>query len=111
MLSTPGSCQTIPAEDLSLLDEAWRRVAEDPHRAGSRMPERPDLRVAYWTEGGDHDLTPDFTFFIQPGGSDQSDELEQAAAATLEILWRAYGDRFLRELRAAGLEDLLGAPP
>jgi hypothetical protein len=111
MLSTPGSCETIPAEDLSLLEETWRRVASDSHRAGSKLPERPHLRVAYWTESNDHDLTPDLTFFIQPGGSDQSAELEQAAAATLEVFMRAYGDRFLRELHAAGLENLLRAPP
>jgi hypothetical protein len=110
MLSTPGSCQTLPAEDLALLEETWRSVAKDSSRAGSKLPERPHLRVAYWTESGDHDLTPDFTFFIQPGGSDQSAELEQAAAATLEVLMRAYGDRFLRELHAAGLENLLRAP-
>jgi hypothetical protein len=111
MLSTPGSCETIPAEDLSLLEETWRKVASDSHRAGSKPPERPYLRVAYWTKGSDHDLSSDFTFFIKPGGSDQSAELEQAATTTLEVLTRAYGDRFLRELHAAGLEDLRRAPP
>jgi hypothetical protein len=111
MLSTPGSCQTIPTEDLTLLEERWQRVVEESHRTSSKLPERPYLRVAYWTEEGDHHLSPDFTFFIKPGRLDQSDELEQATAVTLEVLTRAYGDRFLRELHAAGLESLLRAPP
>jgi hypothetical protein len=107
MLTTPGSCRTLPEDDVRLLEETWRRLSETSRPSRAKLPEGPFLRVAYFPAGGEPDLSPERTFDLQPGRTNQPAELEEAARLTLSILARTYGDRFLQEIRAAGLEAFI----
>ena len=107
MLATPGSCRTLPEDDVRRLEETWRRLSETSPPVAERLPERPFLRVSYYPARSAPNLSPDCTFDLRPGSTDQSAELEEAAKLTLSILTRTFGDRFVQEIRAAGLEALV----
>jgi len=111
MLATPGSCRPIPEEDIRLLEETWEGLSEQRLPSHSKLLDRPFLRIAFATEAEPHDLSPDSAFFLKPGSTDHTPELEEAARLTLSILARVYGDRFLREIQAAGLGALASGPP
>lgn len=101
---TPAVCRTLSAEDLAILDEAWSDPALSSGAPASTQRARPLLVVAYYTA----DVRRDF--FIKPTSLGESPTLENAVAVTLSVVGRTYGDRFYRELRAAGLQDLLRKP-
>lgn len=105
MLSTPGVCRTISEDDLLALQSAWDRVDPDLLGGDPRETRKPFLRIVYVADGAPRKLS------VSPDGVGAKPDLERAVALTLALLHRTYGDRFLRELRAAGLEALLGEPP
>jgi hypothetical protein len=108
MLSTPGACRTLPEDDVAALDAAWRAVGHAPRTRQAREPEKPFLLVIYLGAGEER------KFFVRPEDGFLGPErptIRTATALTLKTLHRTYGDRFLRELHAAGLESLLKEPP
>jgi hypothetical protein len=105
MLSTPGACRTIPEDDLFALQSAWESVDPDLFGGDPRETRKPFLRIVYVADGAPRKLS------VSPDGVGTTPDLERAVALTLAVLHRTYGDRFLRELRSAGLEGLLGEPP
>lgn len=123
MLSTVAVCRAIPAEDLLALEKAWKQAARDhpgdpgcgnpewPYSSTSRVPRRGRdpgecLGVTYHVDDKQR-----VVFSVKPGEAGQRPGLENAVGLTLAVLERIYGDRFVRELRAAGLQDLLREAP
>ena len=111
MLSTPGSCKSIPENDVRLLEETWRRLSEGPRSVCSQTPQPPFVRIAVFGGVTKPDLPPDRVFCLKPDSQFEEGTVEEAAALTLSVLVRTYGDRFLREIQAAGLEPLVHRLP
>lgn len=101
--STVGSCRQIPEATARRLRGLWRSVGESADKTPPARPSQPFLWIRY-LEGDATRL-----LFVKPGG-DSSSDLAHAAALTLRVFQETYGDRVLRELRAAGLEELLQMP-
>ena len=104
LFSSGWACKRIPPEDVRKLEQVWaplspRRQAH-PEPAYFMIEYRPPNLPAAARE-------PAPTFFIPKEGFERSSDLGRALEATLEILESAYGRRYVRELRAAGLDDLL----
>jgi hypothetical protein len=105
MLSTPSVCRTLPDEDLREIESAFSTLADDP---GDMWSEEPDLPVLIIGYGPNSDRRK--VFFVKPNGQ-QPPEREQAVRSVLAALHRTYGDRFVRELREAGLLPLFDGAP
>ncbi len=105
LLSTPGLCRTVPLQDFSRMKESWNTLQALPGERPGERPERPFLAIL-WIEG---DRTR--SFFLKPGDLHRSNQLEKTLDLTLRVVEETYGNRFVRELRAAGLESLLPEPP
>ncbi len=109
MMSTVAVCRTISGEDVLSLENAWKQVAHDP----SAAPAAPFLYVQYYAgdelpEGAGEPVgLPRRLFYAKPGEVIQRPDLEHAVSLTLTVLERTYRKRFVRELRAADLQDLL----
>jgi hypothetical protein len=94
-------CREMPEADVLQLIEVWDRVSRASSSMSSVPPPRPPY-LAVWLAGDEAREV----FYVLPGGAGES-EVEAAARQTLRILVDLYGDRLVRELQYAGLEDLL----
>jgi hypothetical protein len=100
MLRTGRVCKTLAAGDLLDLQTAWERAGPSPWRRGSRPPDRPALLITYSLGAAPRE------FVVRSGASDTTAAIEHAVELTLAVLARTYGERFVQEIRAAGLESL-----
>lgn len=108
MLRAPAVCRTLPRKDLTVLVDLWDGLPSADRCRCPRGPQRPCLRIVH-VEGEKARI-----FAARPDGAGEAGsppELRHAVARTLDILHRTYGDRLLRELRAAGLDGLMEEPP
>ena len=102
MLSTVAVCRTIAAEDLQLIKKAWEEVAHASGNTREEIPDRPYMFLNHYTDDGRR-----VQFHVKPRGAGERPQLESALRLTMRVLEDTYGDRFVREIRAAGLQDLL----
>lgn len=99
-LRTGRVCRTIAADDLLELEAAWERAGPAPRRTRQVRSDRPALLITYTSNA------PPREFVVRPDASGARAELEGAVELTLSVLESTFGERFVRELRAAGLETL-----
>lgn len=103
MLSPPALCKVLPAEDVDRIERALVPLLEQPGQ-DSETPNFPYLLLVYTSSGEER------SFFYNTTTT-QSPERERALHVVLTALHRAYGSRFVRELRGAGLLSLLPDSP
>lgn len=97
--SSPAECRVIG--DLAAVATAWSDVSEPTDRM-RQEPKRPYLLV----------FMPDQRqFVIQPSEIGKRPDLDKAVAATLNAFAHVYGNRFVREIRALGMQGLRGEAP
>lgn len=100
----PAFCRTISDRDLFILEQEWSKLSGSSGDPWAQRPEQPLLMVEHLADG------EQTIFFIKSTKAGERPALETAAAVTLSVVGRTYGNRFLRELRAAGLQDLFHEP-
>ena len=99
--TSPAECRVITPSDFAVAAEAWSAIAE-PGDVVRQQPEGPYLLV----------FMPDKrTFLVRPAEAGKRPELDKAVAVTLNAFAQVYGERFVREIRALGLQDLRRAAP
>lgn len=105
LLTPIRTCRTVPSEDVLRLQEAWRLAIAGPGENAKRRPSHPFVALSYHDPAGVREQV-----YVKPDRADQSSTLEHAVALTARILQQVYGDRILREFRAANLAELLAMP-
>lgn len=105
MLRTGRVCRSIPEKELQNLKSAWAQVGFASAPMTDRGPDRPFLWITYSPGGTRRE------FRIEPGEVDTPPPLQRAVSLTLDVLQQTYGERFSRELDAAGLASLRALPP
>lgn len=103
LFTTPALCRTLSAEDLQEIRNALSSLENDPGDPWPKKLDSPALALGY-TENGVFR-----GYFVKPR-SDQDPARREAARRILAALSHIYGNRFVRELRGAGLLPLLDSP-